>query len=53
MHPERSDPPASPAPGSALSMVLVWIALGLLGWIVLAGVAFLVYLAAELALHGT
>jgi len=34
-------------------MVLVWIALGLLGWIVLAGAAFLAYLALELALHGT
>lgn len=53
MHPESDRPPASPAHGSALSMVLVWIALGLLGWIVLAGVAFLAYLAIELALHGT
>ena len=48
MHPEASDPPASPAPGSALSMLLVWIGLGLLGWIVLACVAFLVYLAVTL-----
>lgn len=53
MHPERSDQPASPAHGSPLTFVLVWIALGLLGWVVLAGVAFLAYLAVELALHGT
>lgn len=53
MHPERSDPPASPAHLSALSTLLVWIGLGLLGWIVLAAVAFLAYLALELLLHGT
>lgn len=50
MHPERSDPPALPAPGSALSLVLVWIALGLAGWVVLAVVAFGVYLAVTLLL---
>jgi hypothetical protein len=45
MHRDADQVPASPAHGSALSMVLVWIALGLLGWIVLAAVAFVVYLA--------
>ena len=48
MHPDATDPPASPAPGNALPLVLVWIGLGLLGWIVLAAFAFLVYLAVTL-----
>lgn len=51
MHPDASEPPASPAHGSALSMVLVWIVLGLLGWVVLAALAFLTYLAVTLTLH--
>ena len=48
MHPEASDPPASPAQPFGRSVLLVWIALGLLGWIVLAAFAFLVYLAVTL-----
>lgn len=45
-----SEPPAWPAHLSALSLVLVWIALGLLGWVVLAAVAFGVYSAVTLLL---
>lgn len=50
MHPDASKPPASPAHGSALPLVIVWIALGLLGWIVLAAFALVVYLAVTLLL---
>lgn len=45
MHPEASDPPASPAYGTAWSIVLVWIALGLAGWVLFAAIAWLVYMA--------
>lgn len=44
MHPDPDQPPAWPARPSVRSVLLVWIALGLGAWIVLAASAFLVYL---------
>ena len=48
MHPDASKPPASPATHARWSPLLCWVALGLLGWVVVAGLALVVYLTVTL-----
>ena len=48
MHPDSDQPPAWPDAPLGRSILLLWIALALAGWIVLAACAFLTYLAVTL-----
>ena len=48
MPPDASDPPACSANMAGWLTLLCWVAFGLLGWVVLAGLALVAYLAVTL-----